>query len=33
MKLGLLLMGGAMLYKSLIHFSVDGQGCVPSPVV
>ena len=29
-KLGLLLMGGAMLSKSLIQFSVDGQGCVPS---
>ena len=25
-KLGL--MGGAMLSKSLIQFSVDGQGCV-----
>ena len=23
-------MGGAMLCKSLIQFSVDGQGCVPS---
>ena len=23
-------MGGAMLSKSLIQFSVDGQGCVPS---
>ena len=29
-KLGLILMGGAMLSKSLIQFSVDGQGCVPS---
>ena len=29
-KLGLVLMGGAMLSKSLIQFSVDGQGCVPS---
>ena len=29
-KLGLFLMGGAMLSKSLIQFSVDGQGCVPS---
>ena len=28
-KLGLLLMGGAMLSKSLIQFSVDGQGCAP----
>ena len=29
-KLGLVLMGGAMLSKSLIQFSVDdGQGCVP----
>ena len=27
---GLVLMGGAMLSKSLIHFSVEGQGCVPS---
>ena len=26
----LVLMGGAMLSKSLIQFSVDGQGCVPS---
>ena len=24
------LMGGAMLSKSLIQFSVDGWGCVPS---
>ena len=23
-------MGGALLSKSLIQFSVDGQGCVPS---
>ena len=29
-KLGLVLMGGVMLSKSLIQFSVDGQGCVPS---
>ena len=29
-KLGLVLMGGAMLSKSLIQFSLDGQGCVPS---
>ena len=29
-KLDLVLMGGAMLSKSLIQFSVDGQGCVPS---
>ena len=29
-KLGLVLMGRAMLSKSLIQFSVDGQGCVPS---
>ena len=29
-KLGLVLMGGAMLSTSLIQFSVDGQGCVPS---
>ena len=29
-KLGLVLMGGAMLSKSLIQFSVDGQGFVPS---
>ena len=29
-KLCLILMGGAMLSKSLIQFSVDGQGCVPS---
>ena len=29
-NLGLVLMGGAMLRKSLIKFSVDGQGCVPS---
>ena len=27
---GLVLMGGAMLSKSLIQFSVDGQGCIPS---
>ena len=29
-KLGLVLMGRAKLTKSLIQFSVDGQGCVPS---
>ena len=29
-KLGLLLMGGAMLSKSLIQLSVDEWGCVPS---
>ena len=29
-KLGVVLMGGAMFSKSLIQFSVDGQGCVPS---
>ena len=29
-KLGLVLMGGAMLSKSLIQFSVDELGCVPS---
>ena len=29
-KLGLVLMGGAMLSKSLIQFSIDGRGCVPS---
>ena len=28
-KLGLVLVGGAMLSKSLIQFSVDGRGCVP----
>ena len=28
-KLGLVLMGGAMLRKSLIQFSIDGRGCVP----
>ena len=27
---GLVLMGGAMLRKSLIQFSVDGWSCVPS---
>ena len=27
---GSCLIGGAMLSKSLIQFSVDGQGCVPS---
>ena len=29
-KLGLVLMGAAMLHKSLIQFSVEGQGYVPS---
>ena len=29
-KLGLVLMGGSMLSKSLIQFSVDGWGCFPS---
>ena len=29
-KLGLILMGGAMLSKSLIQFSIEGRGCVPS---
>ena len=29
-KLGLVLMGRAMLSKSLIQFSVDEWGCVPS---
>ena len=29
-KLGLVLMGGAILSKSLVQFSVDGWGCVPS---
>ena len=29
-KLSLTLMGGAMLSKSLIQFSVEGWGCVPS---
>ena len=29
-KLGLVLMGVAMFSKSLIQFSVDGWGCVPS---
>ena len=29
-KLGLVLMGRAMLSKSLIQFSVDGRGSVPS---
>ena len=28
-KLGLVLMGGARLSKSLIQFSVDGCDCVP----
>jgi len=26
-------MGSAILSKSLIQFSVDGQDCVPSPVL
>ena len=29
-KLDLVLMGGTMLHKYLIQFSVDGRGCVPS---
>ena len=29
-RLGLVLMGRAMLSKSLIQFFVEGQGCVPS---
>ena len=29
-KFGLALMGGSMLSKLLIQFSVDGRGCVPS---
>ena len=29
-KLGLVLMGGTLLSKSLIQFSVDGWSCVPS---
>ena len=29
-NLGLVLMGETMLSKSLIQFSVDGKGCVPS---
>ena len=28
--MGLVLMGGAMLSKSSIQFSIDGWGCVPS---
>ena len=31
-KLGLVLMGGAMLSKSLIQFSVNVWSCVPSPL-
>ena len=31
-ELGLVLMGGAFLSKSVIQFSVDGHGCVPSLV-
>ena len=27
---GFVLIGGAMLSKSLVQFSVDGHGCVPS---
>ena len=29
-ELGLILMGGTMLSKSLVQFSFDGKGCVPS---
>ena len=29
-KLGFVLMGGAMLNKTLIQFYVDGRGCIPS---
>ena len=29
-ELGLVVMGGAVLSKSLTQFSVDGRGCVPS---
>ena len=29
-KLGLALVGRTMLSKSIIQFSVDGRGCVPS---
>ena len=29
-KLGLVLIGGALLNKSLRQFSVDGRSCVPS---
>ena len=29
-KLDLVLMGGVMLSKSLIQFSIEEQGCVPS---
>ena len=29
-EVGLVLMGSAMLSKSLIQFSVDGRVCVPS---
>ena len=28
--MGLVLIGGTILNKSLIQFSVEGQGCVPS---
>ena len=30
--MGLVLMGGAMLSKSLTQFSVDGRGYIPSPL-
>ena len=29
-ELGLVVMGGAVLSKSLTQFYVDGRGCVPS---
>ena len=29
-KLDLVLMGGTILHKYLIQFSIDGWGCVPS---
>ena len=32
-KLGLSLMGGAMLSRSLIRFSIDGWSCIPSLLV
>ena len=32
-KLGLVLMGRAMLSRSLTQFSVDGWGCVPSLLI
>ena len=31
--MGLVLMGRAMFSKSLIQFSVEGQGCVPSQLL